>query len=250
MRAKIAIIGGTSLLTSSLFSNLEPTTIETPHGKAIIYTSSEEENDLIFLQRHHADGDAGMEVYKPPHLINHRANFHAISLFQPKAILAVCSVGSLNKDYPPGTLCLPDDYFSTFNPTFCVYDDNRAHIVPSINSEIRDILSSCLTHNNIKALNTDTGITYVQTTGPRFETKSESRYLSCMGDIVGMTGGNEATAAVELNLKYCILSMIDNYANGLSEIVLTNQQFKENVKKHQIIVEHAVKICIEKLLLL
>lgn len=251
MKAKVAVIGGTSLLASSIFSHLEATAISTPYGTSLVYTNAERDSDIIFIQRHHADGDAGVSVYHPPHLINHRANLHALSQFSPSVVLAVCSVGSLKPTtLPPGSLCLPDDYFAIFCPTFCVHEDARAHIVPAIDSSTRAVLTTALEKEQdppIPGLTTQSGVTYVQTTGPRFETSAESAFLSNCGDIVGMTAANEATAAKELGLKYAVLSMVDNCANGLADNVLTPEEFKESVAKHQVVVERATKICIEKL---
>ena len=56
---------------------------------------------------------------------------------------------------------------------------------------------------------------YVNTKGPRFETRSEIRALALVGDLVGMTAAHEASAAMELKLPYAIVAVIDNVCNGL-----------------------------------
>jgi len=79
--------------------------------------------------------------------------------------------------------------------------------------------------------------TYVQTLGPRFETKAEVRYLAQLGDIVGMTGADEATLCKEAGLPYASICMVDNYANGAAPHTLTYSEFKDGVARHLIVVE-------------
>lgn len=234
------------MFNSSLFSHFQPTTVNTPYGSVIVYTDRGKDG-LIFIQRHHADAKLGAEVYQAPHLINHRANFYAISQFKVDAILAVCSVGSLNKKLESGTLVIPNDYFSLFCPTFSMYDDKRSHIVPSLDKQVRNVIIEALTSTDVQKLCTDDTV-YVQTTGPCFETPAEIRFLSKLGDVVGMTAASEAIAAKELNLRYAIVAMIDNMGNGLAEKELTHEEFIVSVAKHQFDVEKAVKSSVMQLL--
>lgn len=251
MKAKVAIIGGTSLLASTVFSHLKPTTVSTPYGNAIVHASDTDTSDIpfIFIQRHHADADAGQNVYRPPHLINHQANLHAISQFGVQAILAVCSVGSVQPDtLPPGTLLLPEDYISLFCPTFCVHSDERGHIVPGVDLDLRKTLVDALQPHDLPGF-TAGSFNYWQTPGPRFETGAESKLLNKLGaHVVGMTAANEATAARELKLSYAIIAMVDNLAHGLADDGLTVKTFKDSVANHQDNVERAVKLCLDKLL--
>lgn len=255
MKAKVAIIGGTSLLASAVFSHLKQTTVSTPYGNVIVHTSDTAADDdstdtpLIFIQRHCADADAGQNVYRPPHLINHQANLHAVSQFGVSAILAVCSVGSLQPaTIPPGTLLLPDDYISLFCPIFCVHSDERGHIVPGVDLTLRKTLIDALQAHELPGFTAES-FSYWQTTGPRFETAAESKLLHTLGaHVVGMTAANEATAAKEFQLGYAMLAMVDNLAHGLADDALTMKRFKDNVAKHQETVERAVKISLDKLL--
>lgn len=250
----VAVVGGTSLLTSSLFSHFKPQTVETPHGKVVVYSNDETGGldmgvnnlSIYFLQRHHADGDVGVEVYNAPHKINHRANFCALSQLQVEVVLSICSVGSLRPSIEPGTLVVPDDYFSLFCPSFSYYDDMRSHIVPSFDENIRKVIVETVTDNDFEPVCTQ-DITYVQTVGPRFETPAEVRFLSSAGHVVGMTAASEATAAQELNLKYAVLAMVDNLGNGLADTALTYSRFKNNVKRNCETVERAVTSILERL---
>jgi len=58
---------------------------------------------------------------------------------------------------------------------------------------------------------------YVNTIGPRFETRAEIRsYRDLGGSVVGMTCGYEWMLCSELMLPYVLVSVVDNACNGLS----------------------------------
>lgn len=58
---------------------------------------------------------------------------------------------------------------------------------------------------------------YVNTVGPRFETRAEIRsYRNAGGAVVGMTCGYEWTLCSEILLPYVLISVVDNACNGLS----------------------------------
>ncbi|KAI0566011.1 hypothetical protein FGB62_13g045 [Gracilaria domingensis] len=229
-----------------MFSSLQPKTVSTPHGDAIIYSNPEVSDSVVFVQRHHADGAAGKDVYRPPHLVNFRANMAAMEAEGVDRIIAVCCVGSLSRDIPIGTIVIPDDYFYLFGPSVSYYDDARAHIVPGIDADLREELMDVLSEEEVPRLRSN-GAVYVQTVGPRFETKAEVRFLSSLGDIIGMTGATEATLAKELGISYAILAMVDNMANGLADTELTKEQFNANVAKNLNVVELCVAAVLKRL---
>jgi 5'-methylthioadenosine phosphorylase len=61
------------------------------------------------------------------------------------------------------------------------------------------------------------GGTYVQTSGPRLETKAEVRMISSWGDYIGMNMASEATLCIEIDIPVAGLISIDNYAHGIDE---------------------------------
>jgi 5'-methylthioadenosine phosphorylase len=62
---------------------------------------------------------------------------------------------------------------------------------------------------------------YIQTSGPRFETRAEVSILKKLGDVVGMTMASEATLSMEYAIPYVSLCCIDNYCNGVLKAPLT-----------------------------
>ncbi len=95
-----------------------------------------------------------------------------------------------------------------------MHSDKRAHIVPQLDPHLRALLLDAARESkNCVAI--DGGI-YVQTQGPRFETKAEISFLQGVGDVVGMTGAVEAAMMQEVGLPYAMICCIDNMANGIA----------------------------------
>ncbi len=232
----LAIIGGSNMRNTLKLEDVEEIEVETEYGAVKMLKAK----NFVFCQRH----GLKPEDFKPPHAINHRANLKAIASFQPDAVVAFTSVGSLKKSLPPGTLLIPDDYFSPFCPITYFDSLNPLAITPGFDEDLRKKIMSLLDKNNIEYV--EKGC-YAQMPGPRFETRSEVRFLSDYADIVGMTAGSEATLAKELELAYAVIAMIDNYANGIADKPLTFEQFEAGVKESFKTVKRVFDLVIENL---
>lgn len=226
-----AFIGGTSLTHSRIFSSWKTKQIKTAYG--VVQFKTDEKS--VFLQRH---GKALM----PPHMINHRANIQAMKDLSVENIIAINSVGSLKTALKPGTFIIPDDFISLWQiPTF--FDRGMNFIVPEMDKELaKSLYDRCkerMTHIRF-------GGTYIQTTGPRFETKAEIRMLKNFGHIIGMTMASEATLCIEHGIPYASLCSIDNYCNGITKVPLTMRQLTDNIEKNIKIIEEVIKMLITK----
>merc|ERR1712100_656947 len=62
----------------------------------------------------------------------------------------------------------------------------------------------------------DDSIVYVNSIGPRFETRAEIRAYQAVGHVVGMTCSKEWALCEELEVPYCLVCFCDNACNGLS----------------------------------
>jgi len=233
--ALIGIIGGSSLLHSDYFRSAERRILNTPHGDVALAFGK----GFIFCQRHQADPTL---EYSQPHRINKRAIFAAFSSLGVQKVLAFGSVGSLRRCLPPGTLVMPDDFFCLADQLF-FHDDNRAAVVPSMVNEFRSEVVAELTRSSVAFVQS---ATYVQTTGPRFETRAECRFLTNCGDVIGMTCAHEATLATELQMQYSLVCMIDNFANGISDQTLSVEDFKAGVARNQSTVESLLSLLLTK----
>ena len=119
----IGIIGGTSLLDSTIFGDWPEKTIETPYGPVSLRVHT----NAVFLQRH---GNPPL----PPHKINHRANISALKSLGVEEIVAINSVGSLKPEIKPGSFLVPGDFLS-FWLVSTFFDDEMKFMVPRMDTD-------------------------------------------------------------------------------------------------------------------
>jgi len=207
MVRRIGIIGGTSLVKRAHQLELERLEVETPfgHPSSPLHVGQWSDGEVALLVRHGLDHDI------PPHRIDHRANIHALRSAGVDKLVLVASAGSMREDISPPTVVLADDFVSPFTvPTY--YDDKIAHITPALSDAMRWTLVKVAAEEGIPVV--DGGI-YVQTRGPRLETRAEVRALMSWGDILGMTMASEATLAMEIGMEVAAICSVDNMGHGL-----------------------------------
>jgi purine nucleoside phosphorylase len=177
--------------------------------------------EVVFLRRHGTEGI-------PPHRINHRANIYALKKLAVTEVIGVNSVGSLSKEIPPGHIVIPDDYLSPWGiVTF--YEHQVVHITPALDVRLRELLIEAAAKTG--AAHTAAGV-YVQTSGPRLETKAEIAMLKNFGLVVGMTMAHEATLCQEVGLAYASICSVDNYCHGIIEAPLTEKQIARKAQEN------------------
>ncbi|TYZ64457.1 hypothetical protein PybrP1_001717 [[Pythium] brassicae (nom. inval.)] len=238
----LGVIGGSSLFHAKQFSaTLKETVVDTEFGGVVAHIGTWGASNLrvVFVQRHHADPDG---QYKQPRQINFRAIAAALKQCKCDAVIGVYSVGSMNRTLHVGRFVVPEDYFNPFDILHMSrhYD---AHIVPDVTAELRDEIVRILEAGEFDP---HAGGVYVQTAGPRFETKAEVRFFSQFGDLIGMTGANEAELMNELRTPFAMFGLIDNMANGLGE-KLTLEDFKVTQKLNADRMERAICLVLDRL---
>ena len=197
-----AIIGGTSLLESTTFEDMNEEVIQTQYGGTTVLVN----NKFVYVQRHGQNADI------PPHKINHKANITALYQMGITKAIAVNSTGSLKKAIKPGALLIPDDYFNLFDiPTF--FDSQLRFTIPGLDHTLRNSIIAIARRNNINVI--PKGV-YFQVQGPTLETRAEIQFIKEIGDVVGMTLAKEAILAKEMQIGYASICMVDNYANGIN----------------------------------
>jgi 5'-methylthioadenosine phosphorylase len=230
---KVAFVSGTSIANSDLFADWKVERVPTFYGEVVCRTKG----DFALLNRH---GPAGA---LPPHAINHRANLRALSDLGFKDVVALNSVGSLKKELTPGMLVSCSDYVGLIMGPATYYDQELKGGAPAIANNLLPLLLGKLTPE----FRIHTDRVYVQTRGPRFETKAEIRIIQHWGDVVGMTAGHEADLCTELGLNYNSLAIVDNYANGLEGVSIDFTKFRELVKENQALVNRLFRRMLEVL---
>jgi purine nucleoside phosphorylase len=226
-----ALIAGTSMLSSSLFDTWKEATLSTPYGKVLLRKTS----GYLFLQRHGA-----RKV--PPHNINHLANVWALKSSGVTKVVAINSVGSLQSGLKPGTFAIPDDFFSPGRvPTF--FEEEMKFTVPRMDERLAKELYRVSQSLGLKV---SLGGIYIQTMGPRLETRAEIKFFRRYGDMVGMTLASEATLCMEQHIPYASICSIDNYCHGIMKKPLTVTEITRNANKSMQALERLVRTLVEQ----
>src|SRR6187397_2368215 len=172
-QATIGIIGGSGLYQMPELKKVEEVRVDTPFGSpsdAFIVGTLEGER-VAFLPRH------GREHSFTPTEVPYRANIYGMKLLGVERLLSASAVGSLQEQYAPTDMVIPDQFFdrtrarakeSTFFGEGIVGHVTFAHPVCN---ELGDILEASCKEVGVK---THRGGTYICMEGPAFSTVAES----------------------------------------------------------------------------
>lgn len=210
----LGVIGGSGLYNLEAESGPAHGPVETPWGPTSgPVVVSEDGGGVAFIARHGPDHSIA------PHLVNYRANIHALLDLGCDRVLAVNSVGGIGPGCVPGALVVPDqliDYTWGRAMTFQREGDPVVHFdfTEPFSPDWRSRVTGALAELGIEFLD---GGTYAAVQGPRFETAAEIRRLAADGcAVVGMTGMPEAILAREAGLEYAMVCPVGNLAAGIS----------------------------------
>jgi 5'-methylthioadenosine phosphorylase len=210
MSSPIGIIGGSGLYQLSAFTEKTEVRLETPFGTpSDAYIKGRlAGHDVVFLPRH-ARGHKLL-----PNEIPHRANIHGMKQLGVKWIISISAVGSLQHDYAPGEVVLPDQFFDRTKgrvaDTF-FGEGIVAHVAfgDPISIELQEVLHAA---GQAAGAKIHKGGTYVNMEGPQFSTRAESETYRAAGyAVVGMTNLVEAKLAREAQIAYATCAMVTDY---------------------------------------
>jgi 5'-methylthioinosine phosphorylase len=171
--------------------------------------------NAVLLQRH------GGDRYVLPHRIDHVANMRYLAQAGCDRVLALGSVGGLQRELGPGTFVCPDDFIALGGGPVA-FDDERAHSVPRFDSSWRRRVVLAW-RDRVGSELVDGGV-YWEARGPRLETPAEIRLAAAHAHVVGMTIASECVAATDLGLAYAAICVVENLANGIGERELTMEE--------------------------
>lgn len=246
----LGIIGGSGF--SKFLDNTHEQKINTPYGQPSgpimigEYQGKSATRRIAFLGRH------GLGHTIPPHKINYRANLWALKELGVDQIFGPCAVGSLQPEIKPGDFLIMDQFVDRTYGRPDTFYEGRDHCPPDYQHlgrvahaspaepycpELRQLAIASCQKLNIPVHHRGT---VVVINGPRYSTKSESRWFSQMGwEIINMTQYPEAMLARELEMCYLGIALVTDYDAGLegredikpvdSQMVL--QIFKQNNEK-------------------
>jgi 5'-methylthioadenosine phosphorylase len=220
--------------------------LDTPFGepsdKFIIGTLEGER--VAFLPRH------GRGHRFTPSEVPFRANIYGMKLLGVERILSASAVGSLQEQYAPLDMVIPDQFFdrtrarareSTFFGDGIVAHIAFAHPVCK---DVGDVLEESCQAAEVKA---HRGGTYICMEGPAFSTVAESNVYRSWGmDVIGMTNLQEAKLAREAEICYATLALVTDYdcwhpGHDAVTVETVIEYLNKNVRNAQLIMKQAVK---------
>jgi 5'-methylthioadenosine phosphorylase len=208
--AEIGVFGGSGF--HSLLEGTEQVLVDTPYGppSAPVTIGEVGGRRVAFLPRH------GTEHQLPPHMIDYRANVWAMKTLGVTRIIGPNACGSLQAHVKPGDFVICDQFIDrTWGRRDTFYDGPTTTHVSSADPycpTMREIAIAKAAELGITAHPTGT-VVVIQ--GPRFSTRSESKWFAAQGwEVINMTQYPECYLARELEICYCNISLITDHDAG------------------------------------
>src|SRR5215212_745373 len=245
-KVKIGIIGGSGLYQMPELQNVREQPVETPFGSpSDAFIIGELDGVTVAFLPRHGRGHKLLPTELP-----FRANIYAMKLLGVEYILSVSAVGSLQEQYAPTNMVIPDQFFdrtrarakeSTFFGEGIV---GHITFAQPVCNDLGDVLEeSC----RAAGVNVHRGGTYLCMEGPAFSTKAESHVYRSWGmDIIGMTNLQEAKLAREAEICYATLALVTDYdcwheTHDAVSVEAVVEYLNKNVRNAQIIMREAVR---------
>lgn len=228
VQVDVAIIGGTGVYRADMLERTKTIDVETVYGRVNLLTGEYKGRRVAFLARH------GQGHTVPPHLVNYRANIQALKQLGAQRVIATTAVGSLNEKMGPTDFVLIDQFLDFTKTRVSTFYEGGAQGVLHVDvtdpycREIREFMYQKAQDLGLKV---HKGGCYVCAEGPRFETPAEIKMYKLLGgDLVGMTNVPEVVLAREAGLCYATVSMVTNFAAGISPNPLSHGEVLEVMK--------------------
>ncbi len=243
-KAQIGIIGGSGLYQMEGLTDVREVSVETPFGAPSdnFIIGSLEGARVAFLARH------GRGHRLMPTELPFRANIHAMKLLGVERIISASAVGSLQEQYAPTDIVVPDQFFdrtrgrvSTFFGEGVVAHITFAHPVCD------DLCSVIADAGEQAGVKIHRGGTYLCMEGPAFSTLAESRLYRSWGmDVIGMTNLQEAKLAREAEICYSTMALVTDYDcwhpdHDAVTVEMIIEYLNKNSVNAQQIIRHAVR---------
>ncbi len=157
-----------------------------------------------------------------------------MGLLGAEKLILTNAAGGINESFQPGDFMMITDHVATGVPSPLIGPnmDKLGPRFPDMSEvysrRLQDVIRECAKKCQI-ALKEGT---YVQFTGPAYETPAEVRLARTWGgDAVGMSTACEAVAARHMGLEVCGISCITNMAAGISKVQLDHKEVQETADR-------------------
>lgn len=174
---------------------------------------------------HYYEGYSVQDVVLPTRLMK---------LMGAKTLFLTNAAGGINPAFHAGDFMLITDHISSFVPSPLIGGNIEELGVrfPDMSEVYSRRLRGIIENSAAKAGVPLQRGTYVQTTGPNYETPAEIRMYGRLGaDAVGMSTAIEAMAARHAGMEVCGISCISNLAAGISANPLSHAEVQETADR-------------------
>jgi 5'-methylthioadenosine phosphorylase len=211
-QARLGVLGGSGLYAMEGLEDVREVAVETPFGRPSDELRLGRIGDLevVFLARH------GRHHSYTPSEVPYRANLWALRSLGVRWILSVSAVGSLQEQFRPLDMMVPDQFIDRTHQRPLSFFGNGvvAHVTaadpfcPTLSRVLADVGESLMPPGR----QLHRGGTYLCMEGPAFSTRAESELYRSWGcGVIGMTNHTEARLAREAEMAYATLAMVTDY---------------------------------------
>ncbi len=247
-KAEIGVFGGSGFY--ELLDEPQEFKVETPFGapsSAVMYGDIAGRK-VAFLPRH------GNDHQLPPHMINFRANLWAMQALGVKRIIGPNACGSLQPEIEPGHFVICDQFVDrTWGRKDTFFDGPVTTHVSSADPYCPTMRRVAVDSAGVVGVTAHPAGTVVVIQGPRFSTRSESRWFAAQGwEVINMTQYPECYLARELEICYCNISLITDHDAGAEGVEpVTNDEvvrvfLENNAKVKELIYEMIPRLPTER----
>jgi 5'-methylthioadenosine phosphorylase len=228
-KAEIGVFGGSGFY--ELLDNPREHKVNTPFGapSSAVMVGEIAGRAVAFLPRH------GKDHSLPPHMINYRANLWAMKELGVTQIIGPNACGSLLPEVEPGHFVICDQFVDrTWGRKDTFFDGPITTHVSSADPYCPTMREVAIKKAAELGITAHPRGTVVVIQGPRFSTRSESKWFAAQGwEVINMTQYPECYLARELEICYVNISLITDHDVGTEGVEpVTNDEvirvFNEN----------------------
>ena len=200
-------------------------TVEGHKGEYIFGYLEEVPVVLMNGRIHYYEGYTMEEVVTPDRIM---------ALLGAKTVILTNASGSLNPDFPPGTLVCIEDQIASFVPSPLIGQNDEdlgerfVDMSEPYDKELRTLL-----HRTAKkeGIDLEDGV-FLQVTGPQFESKAEAELYASLGaDTVSMSTAVETLALRHMGVKVLGISCVTNYCPNCVDENLNHEDVQETADR-------------------
>jgi 5'-methylthioadenosine phosphorylase len=246
--ARLGVLGGSGLYAMDGLDDVRELDLDTPYGRPSDSLRIGRIGDLevVFLARH------GRHHTFTPTEVPYRANIWALRSLDVRWILSVSAVGSLQEQYRPLDMVVPDQFIDRTHqrPLSFFGEGVVAHVTvadpycSALSRILEDVGDSLMPEGR----RLHRGGTYLCMEGPAFSTRAESELYRSWGcSVIGMTNHTEARLAREAEIAYATLAMVTDYDCWHTEHAsVTVEMVIENLRANAALAQEIVRAAAQR----